>query len=68
MLTKQEIVQLTDKDLKDRINNDSRELLKMRMDLESGFSKGAHKAQQLKKQIAQCKTELTYRTKQSANK
>jgi len=52
MLTKQEIRQLTDKDLQQELNTASRELLKIKMDLESGYAKGSHKAKALKKYIA----------------
>jgi len=56
MLTIQEIRQLTDKDLQQEMLLASKELLKIRMDLEGGYAKGSHKAKQLKKQIARMKS------------
>lgn len=56
MLTKQEIRQLTEKDLLHELTVASRELLKIKMDLEGGYAKGSHKAKALKKYIAQLLT------------
>lgn len=56
MLNKQEIRQLTEKDLLHELTVASRELLKIKMDLEGGYAKGSHKAKELKKYIAQLLT------------
>ncbi|MBU0667579.1 50S ribosomal protein L29 [Patescibacteria group bacterium] len=56
MLTIQEIRQLPDKDLQEELQRASREYLKIRMDVESGFAKESHKAKALKKQIARIRT------------
>lgn len=56
MLTIQEIRQLSDKELSNEIDTASRELLKIKMDLENGYAKGNHQAKQLKTHIARCKT------------
>ena len=56
MLTLQELRQLTDKDLKDEFQKASRDLLKLKMDLESGYTKEIHNVKGLKKYIAKLKT------------
>lgn len=56
MLTIQEIRQLSEKELANEIETASRELLKIKMDLENGYAKGNHKARLYKAHIARCKT------------
>ena len=56
MLTLQEIRQLTDKDLMEELDKASRDLLRIKMDLEGGYAKEIHTARNLKKYIAKLKT------------
>lgn len=56
MLTLQELRQLTDKDLDEEFQKASRDLLKLKMDLESGYTKEIHNVKGLKKYIAKLKT------------
>jgi ribosomal protein L29 len=56
MLNIQELRQLSDSDLKMEQDKSSKELLKIRMDLESGYAKASHKAKELKKYIARINT------------
>ena len=56
MLTLQELRQLTDKDLMDELTRASRDLLRLKMDLEGGYTKEIHNAKALKKYIARIKT------------
>jgi ribosomal protein L29 len=62
MLTIQEIRQLSQTELHKEIDNAGRELMKIKMDLESGYAKGSHKATELKKYIARCNTIITEKT------
>jgi ribosomal protein L29 len=56
MLTIQELRQLSDQDVLQEMEKASKELLKIRMDLEGGYAKESHKAKQLKRYIARMKT------------
>lgn len=56
MLTKSEIRQLSDSDLNTEIDKASKELIKIRMDLEGGYAKSSHRAKQLRKYIALLQT------------
>lgn len=56
MLKVPELRQLQGKDLQEELQRSSREYLKIRMDVESGFAKESHKAKALKKQIARIHT------------
>ena len=56
MLTLQEIRQLTDQDLKEELTKTSRDLIKIKMDLEGGYAKEIHTARNLKRHIAHLET------------
>jgi len=56
MLSTQEIRQLQIKELHDELTRATRELVQVRMDIETGTSKESHKLTQLKKHIARVKT------------
>lgn len=56
MLTLQEIRQLTDADLKDELAKSSRELTKLKMDMENGYTKEIHNLKLHKQYIARLKT------------
>lgn len=56
MLTKQELRQLPDKDLRAELSKATHSLLKIRMDLQEGYAKESSKAAKLQKYIAQIKT------------
>ncbi len=56
MLTLQEIRQLTDADLNEEVTKASRELVKLKMDLENGYTKEIHNLKMHKKYIAQLKS------------
>jgi ribosomal protein L29 len=56
MLTKQEIRQMTDKDLQSEIAKTTRELMKINMDIEGSQTKGTHKKRQLRRYVARLKT------------
>jgi ribosomal protein L29 len=55
MLSTQEIRQLQTKELHDELARATRELVQVRMDIESGTSKESHKLTQMKKHIARIK-------------
>ncbi len=56
MLTLQELRQLTDADLTHELEQTSRDLVKLQMDLESGYSKESHNKKKYRAYIAQVKT------------
>lgn len=56
MLTTQEIRKLKEKELLDEINHTSRDLMKAKLDHQSGSSKESHKMINLRKYLARLKT------------
>ncbi|HLG25298.1 MAG TPA: 50S ribosomal protein L29 [Candidatus Gracilibacteria bacterium] len=56
MLKVQEIRQLGDKDLLQEIDKTSRDLFKLKMDLQGGHAKESHQAKMMRRYIATMKT------------
>ncbi len=56
MLTLQELRQLTDADLTHELEQTSRELSKLQMDLQSGYNKESHNKKKYRAYIARVKT------------
>lgn len=67
MLTKQELRQLPDKDLKEELTRVSHSLSKIKMDLEGGYAKESSKAKDLRLSIARIKTFQREREIQDTN-
>lgn len=59
MLTKQEIRQLKEKELQEELGKASSDLLRTRMDIQSGYSKDSHKLTGLRKYVALLHTVLS---------
>ncbi len=68
MLTLQELRQLTDQDLINELEQTSRDLIKLQMDLESGYSKESHSKKKYRSYIAQIKTVQTENLKDAKAK
>lgn len=68
MLTLQELRQLTDQDLINELEQTSRDLMKLQMDLESGYSKESHNKKKYRAYIAQIKTIQTENLKDKKEK
>jgi len=56
MLTLQEVRQLQDNELNEEISKASRELIKLKMDVENKYTKETHSLKNYKKYVAQLKT------------
>lgn len=64
MLSTQEIRQLQAKELHDELARSTRELVQVRMDIETGTSKESHRLTEVKKHIARIKTIMNEQPKE----
>lgn len=64
MLSTQELRQLQVKEMHDELARSTRELVQVRMDIESGTSKESHRLTELKKHIARIKTIMNEQPKE----